>query len=155
MTTEKMVMGEPSMIQIPTAADLPTDMRPRLKPRLLKVKAEDIPRVLGWSVLVLPVAAPTETEGGIALAPDSIRHMGLGRQTGVVLAMGKMAFSERRGYQPGDDRVEVGDWVHFHENAGMDTLMKGADGQMVKIKYIPDRDLMAVLPNPEAFMVMV
>ena len=152
-------MGEP-LIQIPTAADLPADLRPkatqtRLKPRLLKVRAEDIPEVLGWRVLVLPVAAPTATDSGIQLAPDSIRHMNLSRRVGVVLAMGPLAFSEKRGFPPGYEGPNVGDWVQFHENSGVDALIRGEDGDMVSIKYIPDADLLAKITNPDAFMVMV
>ena len=152
-------MGEP-LIQIPTAADLPADMReytgPRLKPVLPKVRAEDIPDVLGWGVLVLPVAIPRKLEGSkIELVADTIRHMGISRRVGMILAMGDIAFSERRGYLPGDRKPSVGDWVIFHEDSGFGTTMNGADGDLVYIKIIPDRDLAGIPKNPDAFMVMV
>lgn len=153
-------MTEALSIVIPTEADLPPDMRQaarpvQLKPRVMEVDSKDLPRVLGWNVLVLPVAVPKETEGGIQLAPDSIRHMNLSRRVGVVMAKGPLAYSAKRGFPEDYDAPQVGDWVHIHENSGVDTLMRGKDGEMVQIKYIPDAEIMGVLENPDAFMVMV
>ena len=151
-------MPEP-LIVIPTASDVPADMRPRdarrIKPRLPKVRAADIPQPLGWRVIVLPVAIPTETEGGIILGADSIRHMNLSRRVGVVLKLGPLAFSEKRGFPPGPPPVQPGDWVQFHEDAGVNALMNGEDGDLVSIKYVNEGDLLAKIDNPEAFMVMI
>ncbi len=154
------MMSSP-LIQIPTVDDVPADMRPQearpvlLKPRLMEVNAADIPRLLGWDVLILPVAIPTTTSSGIHLAPDSIRHMNLSRRVGVILAIGPLAYSQRRGYPADYEAPQVGDWCHFHENSGVDTIMRGKDGEMVSIKYVPDAEVKATLNNPEAFMVMV
>jgi co-chaperonin GroES (HSP10) len=119
------------------------------------VRAEDIPEPIGWRVIVLPVSIPAETESGFVLAADTIRHMNLSRRVGVVLKIGPLAFSERRGFPPGEVPFAVGDWVNFHENAGVDTLMRGEDGDLVSIKFVNERDLLGRVPNPEAFMVMV
>lgn len=81
--------------------------------------------------------------------------MNLSRRIGVVLSMGPLAFSEKRGYPPGYEGVNVGDWVQFHENSGVDTLIRGEDDDMVSIKYIADAEILSVVTQPEAFMVMV
>lgn len=153
-------MGEP-LIQIPTTADLPSDMRPQtnrqpaLKPRLLKVRAEDIPRLLLWKALVLPVTVPRETDSGLQLAPDAIRHMNAYKGMGVVLALGPLAYSQQRGFPEGHEGAKVGDWVTFHPDAGIPSLMRGEDGDMVSVKYIADSELEAVPRTPEAHMVLL
>lgn len=151
-------MGAP-LIQVPNVEDIPVELRPAdsrpiVKPRLLRVKPEDIPEVLGWRVLVLPVTVPTETESGFALPADTIRHMNLSKRVGVVLAIGPLAFSERRGFPAECEPIAVGDWVQFHENSGVDALMNGPDG-LVSIKYVVEADILAKIKNPEAFMVLL
>lgn len=148
---------EPALIALPRPDEIPADLRPqrpRVKPRLLKIKPADIPEVLGWRVLVLPVAIPTQSEGGIALVGDTIRHMNLSKRVGVVLAMGPLAFSKHRGFPPGEPPIQVGDWVQFHESAGVDCLMNGEEG-LVSIKYVVEADILARITNPDAHMVMV
>jgi co-chaperonin GroES (HSP10) len=149
-------------ILIPTADEMPADMRPAaarrlmVKPKLPEIRSEDIPEPLGWRVIVLPVAIPNETESGFVLAADTVRHMNLSRRVGVVLKIGALAFSERRGFPPGYVLpINVGDWVNFHESAGVDALMRGRDGDMVSIKFLVEGDLLGKVPNPEAFMVMI
>lgn len=153
--------AEAPMIQIPGPEEIPVELRPSattprplVKPRLLKIAPGDIPEVLGWRVLVLPVAIPTESEGGIALVADTIRHMNLSKRVGVVLALGPLAYSERRGFPPGEAPIQPGDWVQFHELAGIDCLMNGEEG-LVSIKYLEERDVLARIRNPEAHTVMV
>jgi co-chaperonin GroES (HSP10) len=148
-------------IVIPTADDLPADMRPAparrflVKPKLPEIRAEDIPEPMGWRVIVLPVAIPDETESGFKLASDTIRHMNLSRRVGVVLKIGPLAFSERRGFPPGYAPIAVGDWVNFHESSGVEAMMRGRDGDLVSIKFVVEGDLLGKVPNPEAFMVMI
>lgn len=149
-------MSEP-LIKMPTLEDLPIDMRPSkpiVRPRFLKVRAEDIPEVLGWRVLVLPVSIPRETDSGIHLVSDTVRHMNLSKRVGTVLAIGPLAFSERRGFPDGDVPIQVGDYVQFHENSGVDAIMNG-ENEPVAIKYLTEVDILAKIKNPEAFMVMV
>lgn len=153
-------MGEP-LIQIPTTADLPSDMRPQtnrqpaLKPRLLKVRAEDIPRLLLWEVLVLPVTIPRETDSGLQLAPDSIRHLNSYKGMGVVLAIGPLAYSQQRGFPDGYEGAKVGDWVVFHPDSGTSSLMRGETDGMVSVKYISEAEIKAVARTPEAHMVLL
>lgn len=153
-------MGEP-LLHIPTADEVPSDLRPQtnrqpsLKPRLLKVRAEDIPRLLLWEVLVLPVTIPRETDSGIQLAPDSIRHLNSYRGMGVVLALGPLAYSQKRGFPEGYEGAKVGDWVVFNPDSGTSSLMRGETEGMVSVKYISDAEIKSVSKTPEAHMVLL
>jgi co-chaperonin GroES (HSP10) len=152
-----------SLIKIPDAAEIPAELRPSppsgmIRPKLPEVNARHIPRVCGFRVLVLPVVPPQETESGIALASDTVRHLELTRSVGVVMGIGDLAWSEKRGYPSGYRPCEVGDWVVFHANSGQDTLIRAKSGEMARMKYLNDTDILAVPGDQEcvsAHMVMV
>lgn len=145
------------LIAIPKSEDIPSELRPSMvvKPKLPEINSDDIPKPLGWRILVLPVMPPDETESGIALATDTVRHLELTRSVGVVLGIGDLAYSTARGYPEGYSPVKVGDWINFHSIAGQDTLIRDQRGAMVKIKYLNDNDILGIPPNPDALMVMV
>ena len=145
------------IIEIPQPQDIPTELRPagRVKPRLPDVDPTDVPHPIGWRILVLPVIIPEETEGGIVLSADPVRHMELTRSVGVVLGVGDLAFSEVRGYPAGYAPVKGGDWVNFHSLSGQDMLIRDRSGAMVKMKYLNDNDIMGLPPKPEAMVVLV
>lgn len=145
------------LIAIPKTEEMPAELRPAsvVKPRLPEINPDDVPRPLGWSVLVLPVMPPDTTESGIALASDTVRHLELSRSIGVVLEIGDLAYSTARGYPEGYMPIKVGDWVNFHSIAGQDTLIRDKSGLMVKIKYLNDNDIKGIPRNPDALMVMV
>ena len=145
------------LIAIPKPEDMPAELRPAsvVKPRLPDVNPDDVPRPIGWRILVLPVMAPDATESGIALATDTVRHLEITRSIGVVLGIGDLAYSTARGYPEGYAPIKVGDWVNFHSIAGQDTLIRDKSGAMVKIKYLNDNDIMGIPGNIDALMVMV
>ena len=149
------------MGQIVTALtndDLPQELRQQqsgvVKPRLLKLDPKNVPEVLNWNIIVQPVTVPTETEAGLQIVADTVRHMNLSRRIGVVLAIGPLAYSELRGFPPGYKPIDVGDWVNFHENAGVDTTMIGEDG-LVMIKYLVEKDILGKPRNIERHMVLI
>lgn len=146
------------LIAIPSAHEVPPELRPQpslLKPKLPVVDMEDVPDPIGWKVVVLPVAIPDQTEGGIALAADTVKNAEITRTIGMVLKIGDLAFSAARGYPPGYSPVKSGDWVNFHSIAGQDTLIRDTSGARVKIKYLNDNDIMGIPPKPEALMGVV
>jgi len=147
-----------SVIAIPTTDEIPPEMREStpgiVKPRLPKIDPANVPEPLLWHIIVLPVAIPTETESGLTLAPDTIRHMNLSKRIGVVLGIGPLAYSQHRGFPDGYQPIEVGDWINFHEHAGVDTTMHGDEG-LVMIKYLVEKDILGKPRRPELHMVMI
>lgn len=127
----------------------------RLSAALPKVSQDSIPEALTWRILVLPPAVPEKTESGIHLVTNTVSGMKAMRRVGCVVAKGPLAFSQARGFPDGYDPVEVGDWVGFHENAGIDLWVNGEDGNLVLIKALSEGDLVTKLKNPENFMVVL
>jgi co-chaperonin GroES (HSP10) len=152
-------MGSALILDI-DPADIPAELRPKqqagvILPRLPEIDHATVPKPIGWRVLVLPVEVPDETASGIALAADTVRHLGITRSVGVVLALGDLAFHTCRSWPAGYAPVKPGDWVNFLSIAGQDMQIKDKAGNMVKIKYLNDNDLLGIPPNPEAMMVVV
>ena len=160
-----------SLIQIPTAEDLPADLRgtleePRaasmLTPELPDIDRDKLPEVLGWRLLVLPVRPPKTTDSGLLLATDTIRHLDVMRSIGMVLKVGPLAFGPLRQW-PAGYREEVGlvegTWVNFHANAGQEVRVRSRCGtEMVALKYLNDGDVLGAFPNAEAlaaFLVLI
>jgi hypothetical protein len=162
------------LIQIPTAADLPPDLRPspglRLRPEVPDIDRAAVPQAEGWHLIVLPVRPPRATESGFALAPDTVRHLDIMRTIGVVLSVGDLAWSEHRKW-PADYRdkklgalkasqAAIGEaWVLFHAAAGLDIRMQSRDqSEMVGLKVIDDASVLAVFASAaalSAFLVLI
>jgi hypothetical protein len=162
------------LIQIPTADDLPPDLRPatpmRLRPEVPDIDRSSVPQAEGWHLIVLPVRPPRETESGFALAPDTVRHLDIMRTIGVVLSVGDLAWSEHRKWPEGyadevqhrldTSRANIGEsWVLFHAAAGLDIRMQSRDqSEMVGLKVIDDASVLAVFESAaalSAFLVLI
>jgi co-chaperonin GroES (HSP10) len=157
-----MTASQAGLIAIPRPDEMPSELRPKaagvIRPHLPDVDLSLVPQVIGFRVLVLPVMPPKQTESGIELAADTVRHLEITRSVGVVLGIGDLAFSPARGYPAGYMPIKVGDWVNFHGISGQDTLIRDRRGAMVKIKYLNDADILGVPRDQDgvsALMVMV
>jgi co-chaperonin GroES (HSP10) len=87
-------------------------------------QAEDLPVTpVGWRLLIQPVDPITETEGGLALAEETIRAQEYLRNHGVVLAVGPLAYSDTAKF---GNRAwcRTGDKVVFGRGAGVEVLLK-------------------------------
>ena len=129
--------------------------RPVVRPRLPKLKASEMPDAPGWRILVLPPAIPAETEGGIALVDGTRAGMRAMDRVGMVIAIGPLAWSEKRGYPKGYREREIGDWVGFSENAGVDHWINDEDGNLVKIKSLQESDFTMLPKTAESCTVVM
>lgn len=150
-------MGAATLIQLPTQAEIPAELRPACAMRfeLPDIDRERLPEVVGFRLMVLPVRPPKATEGGIALVQESVQNMQVMRTTGVVVKVGPLAFSEKRGWPAGYlDSLGIADgrdvWVQFQAHAGQDVPVATRDGtDQVSLKYLNDADILAVFASSE------
>lgn len=159
-----------SLIAIPRADEYPDDMMPRagaMRFELPEIDRDKLPTLVGFRLLVLPVRPPKATNSGIQLVTESMNHMQIMRTTGVVLKVGPLAFSEKRGWPVGY-RDELGlssevpdevKWVQFQAHAGLDVLASSKDGtELVTLKYLNDADILGIFDSQESiepFTVMI
>jgi len=129
-------------------------VRTRIRPELPDIDMASVPEAFGWRIFVMPPKPPEATEGGIILADKSQEALSAMRSIGVVVAIGPLAFSEQRGYKDYKP-VEVGDWVHFNENAGASSYMADKEGRMVMLKILNEVDLNGKPKNPSDLMVVL
>ena len=155
-------------IHIPTPADLPPELRSGMLKRtpsqvpveVPQIDMADVPRPYGWYIIVLPPLIPKTTEGGIELVEESVSSMRAMRSIGVVLSMGPLAYSEKRGYPKGwndpdnDGIPHIGDWVTFDSNAGRNAWMNDVNGNVIILKSLTEPDITGYVPNPKALTVL-
>lgn len=106
--------------------------------------AEDGVRIMGARVLVATYVRPEQTAGGIFLADrtrDEEKHQG---KTGLVIALGPLAFEDDETHQWGVTKPVIGDWVMF--NIGDTRRLVIRD---VECRILEDVAVQAVVGDPD------
>jgi co-chaperonin GroES (HSP10) len=106
-----------------------------------------LPMVVGWKLLIRPVAIKTITKGGILLPDqykDDVQYL---TTVGRVLAMGPQAY-QHEDFKVGKNGppqpwCAVGDYVCYGKFAGTKFVYKG-----VKLLLVEDRMVDMVVPDP-------
>jgi len=125
-------------IKMAHAADPRQEIREKLK------GAEKNIRVMGARVLVATYIRPDKTASGIILADrtrEEEKHQG---KTGMVIALGPLAFQEDDAHQWGDDKPTIGDWVMF--NIGDTRRLIIGDAEC---RVLEDVAVQAVIASPD------
>ena len=94
-------MSNESVIHIPSARDLPPELREHkdvdgyerstVPIEVSEIELANVPRPYGWNIIVLPPRIPKRTAGGIELVRETGGSLNAMRGVGVVLAMGPLA----------------------------------------------------------------
>lgn len=77
-----------------------------------------VPQPVGWRVAVLVLTIPETTAGGVIMADDNRDARSMASPQGVVVAVGKLAYSDPARFPDGEPWVRVGDRVMFQKYAG-------------------------------------
>lgn len=105
-----------------------------------------LPGVVGWTLLVRPVAIRRRTKGGILL-PDQVKDdIAYLTTVGRVLAMGPLAYDKPDMYVNGVRKpwCRVGDYVSYGKFSGKRVAYKG-----VKLLLLNDDHVLMVVDKPE------
>lgn len=106
-------------------------------------------RAVGWRLLVEPIEAKKQTEGGIALPQEAIDAQEHLRYVGRVVSMGDQAYAKPDlGEKPW---CSVGDYVAFGRYAGQEVIVN-VEGERKKMKLISDDEVLAVIDDPAAIV---
>lgn len=127
-------------------------------PRLLKIKTplgefdiapysgrnESGYQPTGDRVLILPDQCAEQTSGGLYLDPTTMERITAASETGILAAMGDMAFDKTaRGRQWTGRKPAIGDRVYFERYAGV--ILVGDDGKTYRVM---DDDAVAAIRRP-------
>lgn len=101
------------------------------------------PNVLGWRLLIKSIEVPEQTKGGIILPDSNVESKKRRQNMGLVLKIGKQAFSDRFEHL----RCEEGDYVHY---SILEREPVYANGH--SCYYINDDKIQAILKPEEVSM---
>lgn len=101
-----------------------------------------LPVVLGYMLLIRPLAPPEKTSKGGIIIPDGTKEvLGFMRAVGKVLALGKTAYMD--GKFQGDPWCKVGDYVLYGRNTGAKFIWGG-----VNLLILNDDEILATTTEP-------
>lgn len=108
----------------------------------------DLPKPVGWFLLVKPYQIEEKSKGGIVLVAESKEYADSACVVGQVVAMGDDAYSDPR--FNGKRWCEQGDYVLYASHAGQQVKLK-REGVLDDDKYllIKDSDVRASTISPE------
>jgi co-chaperonin GroES (HSP10) len=115
--------------------------------------ADDIPVTpLGWMLLVVPLEAKQETEGGIIIADQAREVEEIQNTIGQVVKMGSLCYTgtTESGIKLANEerKVEVGDYVLFARYTGQKVKIRyGAKDRTVIL--LSDTDILAHVTDPD------
>lgn len=125
-------------IKMTHAVDPKQELRDKLR------GAERNIRIMGARVLVATYIRPEKTASGLYIADrtrDEEKHQG---KTGMVIALGPLAFAEDDTHQWGDDRPTIGDWVMFNVGDTRRLVIGEAE-----CRVLEDVAVQAVIASPD------
>jgi len=107
------------------------------------ISRDDLPRPIGWKVIVQASQVKTKTSGGIFLPSQAQDNEEYLTANGVLLSLGDLAYRDRdtgtawRGQFP-----KVGDRVTYGKYAGQKVIING-----VKLLILNDGEITSVIPD--------
>lgn len=114
----------------------------------------DFPQATGWRLIIIPIKPITKTKGGILLTDDSVYEEEVLADVGYVASVGPVAFKDPR-FLKADAWVKKGDWVNYGRLNGKDIIYQAPDGENHRLHVCNDKDVLMVIPNPNAIKVFV
>lgn len=113
---------------------------------------ESLPKPVGWRILVEPITIERITPGGLVLPDSNIEAQEHNRYVGRVVAMGDACYKHPIFQEVGGKPwCHVGDWIIYNQYTGMGAKIKDSNGEVVHMRFINDKAVLATTKNPESF----
>lgn len=112
----------------------------------------DFPEAPGWRIIIIPMKPKTKTAGGIELPSDLQWANEVLADIGYVAKVGPVAFQDPRFLDSGAWAKE-GQWVNYVRMSGKDVIYRSPDGAEHRLHLCNDKDVLMVIPNPNAMKV--
>lgn len=110
---------------------------------VLKTTGQDIIKPRGYQVLIMLWKPSTVTEGGLSLAENTTKRQMLQSSVGLVLRMGKDAFTDEGRYPTGP-WVTYGEWAIFRGNERQQVQV----GSDIRLAFINDDRFLGTTDDP-------
>jgi co-chaperonin GroES (HSP10) len=116
------------------------------------IRPQDLPRPVGWQLLIKPYFGESESKGGIILPDDTQnanKHLNV---VGQVIAMGELCYTDDR-FKVGDREAKAwckpGDWVLYNQNIGQKLTIYDTDNKPVVFLFMNDDNIKCVVESPK------
>ena len=107
-----------------------------------KIGSHQLPRPVGWKVLVQPNQAKTKTKGGILLPSQAMDNEEYLTAHGTLLSLGELAYRDRQTGESWKGKCpSAGDRITYGKYAGQKIIIDG-----VKLLILNDDEITSVLP---------
>lgn len=111
-----------------------------------------LPKPVGWRILIEPITIEKTTPSGFILPDSNIEAQEHNRYVGRVVAMGSACFKHPVFQEVGGEAwCKVGDWVLYNQYTGMGAKIRDKSGELVSMRFINDKAVLAVTDDPTSF----
>ena len=118
----------------------------RLDENNIKDVEDQLPKPVGYRILVLPFTPKEKTKGGIIIAQESLDKARIATNCGYVVKMGPMAYGDKEKFPTGPWCKE-GDWVIFARYAGSRLPIEGGE-----VRILNDDEVLGTIKDPESVL---
>lgn len=112
---------------------------------------KDIPKPVGWRIMVEPIEVKKVTRGGLVLPDVTLEAQEYMRYVGQVVGMGALAYKHRK-FEGGGPWCKIGDWILHGRYAGQEAIVRGKDG-VHGFRFVNDDEILAVTESPEKLII--
>ena len=106
---------------------------------------DQLPKPVGYRILVLPFTPKEKTKGGILFSQEQLDKARIATTCGYVLKMGDLAYADKEKF--GKPWCKVGDWVMFARYAGARLPIEGGE-----VRILNDDEVLGTIGDPESIL---
>ena len=117
----------------------------RLDQENIKDVEDQLPKPVGYRILVLPFTPKEKTKGGILFSQEQLDKARIATTCGYVLKMGDLAYADKDKFNK--PWCKVGDWVMFARYAGARLPIEGGE-----VRILNDDEVLGTIGDPESVL---
>ena len=120
----------------------------RLDQENIKDVEDQLPKPVGYRILVLPFTPKTKSSGGILFSQETLDKARIATTCGYVLKMGDLAYKDKDKF--GEPWCKKGDWVIFARYAGSRLPIEGGE-----VRLLNDDEVLGTVKDPESILHLI
>jgi len=117
----------------------------RLDQENIKDVEDQLPKPVGYRILVLPFTPKEKTKGGILFSQEQLDKARIATTCGYVIKMGDLAYKDKDKF--GEPWCKIGDWVMFARYAGSRLPIEGGE-----VRILNDDEVLGTINDPESIL---
>ena len=120
----------------------------RLDQENIKDVEDQLPKPVGYRILVLPFTPKTKSAGGIFFSQETLDKARIATTCGYVLKMGPLAYKDKDKFE--EPWCKKGEWVIFARYAGSRLPIEGGE-----VRILNDDEVLGTVTDPESILHLI